>query len=54
MTGDFIKVKCKKCKNEQVVFQKAATKVVCLVCNEPVLERTGGKVILLADSLGKV
>ncbi|HLD56813.1 MAG TPA: 30S ribosomal protein S27e [archaeon] len=54
MTGDFIKVKCKKCKNEQVVFQKAASKVVCLVCNEPLLALKGGKAELLADSLGKV
>ncbi len=54
MTSEFVKVKCKKCKNEQVVFVKASTKVVCLVCSEPILELTGGKANLLADSLGRV
>lgn len=39
----FIKVRCNKCKNEQIVFGKAATKVNCLVCGEDLLEPTGGK-----------
>jgi small subunit ribosomal protein S27e len=30
----FIKVRCEKCKNEQVIFNKAATEVKCLVCGE--------------------
>ncbi len=54
MSGEFVKVKCKKCKNEQVIFEKAASKVVCLVCSEPLVELKGGKANLLADSLGKV
>jgi small subunit ribosomal protein S27e len=39
----FLKVKCKKCKNEQVVFNKAATKVKCLVCSAVLAEPRGGK-----------
>lgn len=39
----FIKVRCNKCKNEQIVFGKAAGSVKCLVCNESLLEPTGGK-----------
>ena len=38
----FLKVKCKKCKNEQIVFNKAATEVKCLVCNAVLAEPTGG------------
>ena len=30
----FIKVRCPKCKNEQIIFGKAATKVDCLVCQK--------------------
>ena len=41
----FLRVKC-KCKNEQVIFNKASTKVNCLVCGEPLLETTGGKSII--------
>lgn len=39
----FIKVKCVKCKNEQTIFGKAASKVKCLVCEEILAESTGGK-----------
>lgn len=39
----FIKVRCPRCKNEQVIFGKASTKVKCLVCNKLLVEPTGGK-----------
>lgn len=39
----FIKVRCAKCKNEQVVFGKASSKVNCLVCGKELAEPTGGK-----------
>ena len=39
----FIKVRCNKCKNEQIVFGKSASPVKCLVCGESLLESTGGK-----------
>lgn len=39
----FVKVRCNKCKNEQIVFGNATTKVNCLVCNEILVESGGGK-----------
>lgn len=39
----FVKVRCMKCKNEQIIFGKTATKVDCLVCGKPLAEPTGGK-----------
>ena len=42
-TSKFIKVRCAKCKNEQVIFGKSASKVTCLVCDEVLAEPTGGK-----------
>lgn len=39
----FIKVKCKKCNNEQTIYNKASTVVKCLVCGEILLKPTGGK-----------
>ncbi len=39
----FIKLRCPKCKNEQVVFGKASTVVNCLVCGKVLVEPTGGK-----------
>lgn len=42
-TSKFIKIRCPKCKNEQVTFGKSASVVKCLVCNKVLSESTGGK-----------
>ena len=39
----FIKVRCSKCKNEQIVYGKSATEIKCLVCNQVLSSPTGGK-----------
>ncbi|AIF69107.1 30S ribosomal protein S27 [Palaeococcus pacificus DY20341] len=44
----FIKVKCIDCGNEQIVFNKPATKVRCHVCGATLVEPTGGKGIIKA------
>ena len=38
----FVKVQCKKCKNEHVIFSKASTLVKCLNCEEELVIPTGG------------
>jgi small subunit ribosomal protein S27e len=47
----FVKVRCSKCKNEQIIFEKASTEVKCLVCDEVLATPTGGKAKLNADVL---
>lgn len=42
-TSKFVKLRCNKCKNEQIIFGKPSTQVTCLVCNAPLIETTGGK-----------
>jgi len=37
----FLKVKC-KCRNEQIIFNKASMVVKCLVCGAVLAEPTGG------------
>jgi len=39
----FLKVVCSKCKNEQIIFNKASSDIKCLVCGSELLETTGGK-----------
>ncbi len=39
----YIKIRCPKCKNEQIIFGKTATSVKCLVCDKVIAEPTGGK-----------
>lgn len=42
-TSKFVKIRCPKCKNEQITFGKTASKVKCLVCGKTLIEPTGGK-----------
>ena len=39
----FIKLRCPKCKNEQIIFGKVSSDVKCLVCGKVLAEPTGGK-----------
>jgi len=50
-TSKFIKVRCPKCKNEQVIFGKASSKIVCLVCSKSIAEPSGGKAKIKARVL---
>lgn len=45
----FIKVKCGKCNNEQVIFANASTNVACLICSETLAKPTGGKAEVTAE-----
>ncbi len=42
-TSKFIKIRCSKCKNEQIMFGRASTIVNCLVCSKVLAEPSGGK-----------
>jgi small subunit ribosomal protein S27e len=48
MTTGFIKAKCVKCNNEQMIFAKASTEVKCLACGEILSKPSGGKCIMAA------
>ena len=39
----FIKIRCPKCKNEQIMFGKSSTTVNCLVCGKVLADPVGGK-----------
>jgi len=42
-TSKFIKIRCPKCKNEQIMFGKPSSKIECLVCGKGLAGTTGGK-----------
>ncbi|MFB6107548.1 MAG: 30S ribosomal protein S27e [Haloplanus sp.] len=42
MTGNYYRVACADCGNEQIVFGKAATTVNCAVCGSTLARPTGG------------
>ncbi|HDH40808.1 MAG TPA: 30S ribosomal protein S27e [Candidatus Altiarchaeales archaeon] len=47
----FLRVKCDDCGNEQVIFDRAATQVRCLVCERILAEPRGGKALIKAKIL---
>ena len=53
-SSSFLKVKCTKCKNEQIIFDKAATKVDCIVCGEELAKTTGGKIKITAKVIANL
>ena len=42
-SSKFVKIRCPKCKNEQITFGRASTTVKCLVCEKILAEPSGGK-----------
>jgi len=42
-SSKYVKIRCPKCKNEQIMFGKASSDVKCLVCGKDLAESTGGK-----------
>jgi small subunit ribosomal protein S27e len=46
----FIKVRCKDCENEQVLFNKASSVVSCHICGSKLAVPRGGK----ADIKGEI
>lgn len=47
--GAFLKVKCGDCGNEQIVFNKPASNIECVVCDSVLAESQGGKARFAAD-----
>lgn len=42
-TSKFVKLRCSRCKNEQIIFGKPSSTVKCLVCSTNIAEPSGGK-----------
>lgn len=51
MKGRFVKVRCSKCKNEQIIFGKSSSAVKCLICGSILAEPVGGKAKIKARIL---
>jgi small subunit ribosomal protein S27e len=45
----FLRVKCPKCGNEQLLFSHATNQVGCNVCSAVLAEPSGGKAIINGD-----
>jgi len=47
----FVRIRCPKCENEQVIFGKATTSVRCLKCNYTMSKPTASKAKIRAKVL---
>ncbi len=47
----FIKVRCKDCENEQILFNKASTTVSCHICGSKLAIPIGGKAKIKGEIL---
>ena len=50
----FLRVKCEDCGNEQVVFDRPSSVVLCQVCGATLAKPTGGKAVIRGEVLGAV
>ena len=47
----FMKVRCKDCVNEQVIFDRASTPISCHICGSKLATPKGGKADIKAEIL---
>ncbi|MDH7516994.1 MAG: 30S ribosomal protein S27e [Candidatus Thermoplasmatota archaeon] len=47
----FIKVRCRDCENEQVLFDRASTPVLCHICGSKLAVPSGGKAKIKGEIL---
>jgi len=51
MTNNFYRIRCSKCRNEQIAFDRTTSKVKCLICGKTLVEPRGGKAKINATIL---
>ena len=49
MPGNFVRVRCPDCENEQVLFERASSAVDCAVCGSTLATPAGGEADLHGD-----
>jgi small subunit ribosomal protein S27e len=49
MPGSYYRVECPDCGNEQTVFGKSSSEVLCAVCGSTLATPTGGKADFAAE-----
>ena len=47
MTANFLKVSCRDCSNESIIFSRATTAITCGVCGATLTNPAGGKALLV-------
>ncbi|AAT42991.1 30S ribosomal protein S27e [Picrophilus oshimae] len=48
----FVKIKCRNCGNEQLVFARISSQVTCNICGSTIAKPTGGLLAAAGDLVG--
>ncbi|MBO57748.1 MAG: 30S ribosomal protein S27e [Euryarchaeota archaeon] len=51
LTGNFVRVSCRDCGNEQIIFERACTKISCNICGATLVQPAGGKAKLVSAAI---
>ncbi len=47
MTTGFLKISCRDCGNQSIIFERATTPISCVICSATLTDPTGGKADLV-------
>ena len=51
-TSKFLKINCKECEKENIIFSHVSTSVTCKSCGNVIAEPTGSKALISGKILG--
>jgi small subunit ribosomal protein S27e len=51
MSGQFIKVSCRDCGNEAIIFNRPASVISCAICGATLARPAGGKADLVGSTV---
>ena len=54
MASRFIRITCKDCGHEVVIFERASTVINCSVCGATLAQPAGGKAVLVGSEVQEV
>ncbi|MCS5529911.1 MAG: 30S ribosomal protein S27e [Candidatus Poseidoniales archaeon] len=51
MTGRFLRVNCRDCGNEAIIFERASTSISCSICGATLARPAGGRADLTGSDI---
>ncbi len=54
MSGKFLKVSCRDCSSESIIFSRATIPIACAVCGATMTNPSGGKAQLVGCSVVEI
>ncbi len=52
--NNFLKIKCKDCGNEQIIYSKVSSVVICNICGSTIAKPTGSTLATSGELIEKI